>query len=97
MLAPQSIKAFPMQRTTTRLTLLTLAFLALGACSKSEPVAPAQPAAPEAPAAPAASAKPAFVGQGTIAEDQFKVLQDAKNVEQQTLDTAEKAREQMDQ
>ena len=63
----------------------TLALCAvLAACSKAPP-----PAA-EAP-------KPAYPGAGTVMQDQFNVLEDAKKVEQQAIDAEAKRRAEFDQ
>ena len=58
---------------------------ALAACSK----APAPPVG-EAP-------KPAYLGAGTVMQDQLKVLDDAKKVEQQNLDAEARRRAEFDQ
>ena len=55
------------------------------ACSKAPP-----PPAAEMP-------KPAYPGAGTVMQDQFKVLEDAKKVEQQGLDAEVKRRAEFDQ
>ena len=65
------------------ITLMLLGVLA--ACSKAPP-----PPVVEAP-------KPAYPGAGTVMQDQFKALDDAKKVEQQTLDAEAKRRAQADQ
>lgn len=62
----------------------------LAACSK------APPPVVEAPPVAVAS-KPAYPGAGTVMQDQFKVLEDAKKVEQQGLDAEAKRREEFDQ
>jgi len=56
----------------------------LAACSKAPP-----PPVVEAP-------KPAYPGAGTVMQDQFNVLDDAKKVEQQSLDAEAKRREEFD-
>jgi hypothetical protein len=65
--------------------IITLAFCGvLVACSK------APPTAAEAP-------KPAYPGAGTVMQDQFKVLDDAKKVEQHAIDAEAKRRAEFDQ
>lgn len=58
---------------------------ALAACSKAPP-----PPIVEAP-------KPAYPGAGTVMQDQFKALEDAKKVEQIQLDAEAKRRAEFDQ
>lgn len=65
------------------ITLMLLAVLA--ACSKAPP-----PPVAEAP-------KPAYPGAGTVMQDQFKALDDAKKVEQQLQDAEAKRRAEADQ
>lgn len=66
--------------------IITLMLLgALPACSKAPP-----PPVVEAP-------KPAYPGTGTVMQDQFKVLEDAKKVEQAGLDAEAKRRAEFDQ
>ena len=73
----------------SQLILATLLFAsALAACSKAPPPVAETPVA-EAP-------KPAYPGAGTVMQDQFKVLNDAKKVEQQGLDAEAKRREEFD-
>ena len=65
--------------------IITLMLLgALPACSK------APPPVVEAP-------KPAYPGAGTVMQDQFKVLENAKKVEQAGLDAEAKRRAEFDQ
>jgi hypothetical protein len=65
--------------------IITLAFCGvLVACSKAPPPA-------------TEAAKPAYPGAGTVMQDQFKVLDDAKKVEQQGLDAEAKRRAEFDQ
>ena len=67
--------------------LKNLATLMLGgflvACSKAPPAAGAP--------------KPAYPGAGTVMQDQFKALEDAKKVEQIQLDAEAKRRAEFDQ
>ena len=53
------------------------------ACSKAPPIV-------EAP-------KPDYPGAGTVVQEQFKVLEDAKKIEQQGLDAEAKRRAEFDQ
>lgn len=70
--------------------IATLLFAsALAACSKAPPPVAETPPVAEAP-------KPAYPGAGTVMQDQFKVLNDAKKVEQQGLDAEAKRREEFD-
>ena len=65
--------------------IITLALCgALVACTKAPPPA-------------TEAAKPAYPGAGTVMQDQFKVLDDAKKIEQQGLDAEAKRRAEFDQ
>lgn len=70
-----------MSKLIIKITLLGV----LAACSKAPP-----PPVVEAP-------KPAYPGAGTVVQDQFKALEDAKKVEQQSLDAEAKRRAEFDQ
>ncbi len=64
--------------------IITLALCGvLVACSKAPPATE--------------TAKPAYPGAGTVMQDQFKVLDDAKKVDQQGLDAEAKRRAEFDQ
>ncbi len=73
-----------MPKILSKLILVTLFSSVFAACSK------APPPAVEAP-------KPAYPGAGTVMQEQFKVLNDAKKVEQQGLDAEAKRRAEFDQ
>lgn len=68
-----------------KLIIRTILLGALAACSKAP-----TPQVVEAP-------KPAYLGTGTVMQDQLKVLDDAKKVEQQNLDAEARRRAEFDQ
>lgn len=72
------------KRSNTLLLTTLILGCVLAACSKAPP-----PPVVEAP-------KPAYPGAGTVMQDQFKVLDDAKKVEQQGIDADAKRREEFD-
>lgn len=67
-----------------RLLAVLLLSGVLVACSKAPPAGTEMP-------------KPAYPGAGTVMQDQFKALEDAKKVEQQGLDAEAKRRAEFDQ
>lgn len=71
------------KRSNTFLLTTLIVSCVLTACSKAPP-----PVA-EAP-------KPTYPGAGTVMQDQFKVLDDAKKIEQQGIDAEAKRREEFD-
>ena len=72
------------KRSNTFLLTTLIVSCVLTACSKAPP-----PPVVEAP-------KPTYPGAGTVMQDQFKVLDDAKKIEQQGIDAEAKRREEFD-
>ena len=73
-----------MPKILSKLVLVVLLSNVFAACSK------APPPIVEAP-------RPAYPGAGTVVQEQFKVLEDAKKIEQQGLDAEAKRRAEFDQ